>query len=271
MPTSKIMFGADFLRLLPLHSAAGIGDRCTRRRIVEQDGDIFTSSFENLQCRGGIGVLRVPHMTVKVINLVSANTAKEQSWWKKKKKERELFHQNRRKNLCSSTFSPEKLSFSIYIFMWTLCQSRNVISGTILSYKGLPCLDYASCSAHKINNFTRVPCLKPFSSASCFCLLPSASVRETKFSWTPENSLFTWGEEVAFYTFPLCEQGKALLLPDHQMDQLTGNSSHFQQSICTIFCPYNEPRRLLLTSLLKSAQRLLGELHKFILDYIWLL
>lgn len=116
MPTSKIMFGADFLRLLPLHSAAGIGDRCTRRRIVEQDGDIFTSSFEHLQCRGGIGVLRVPHMTVKVINLVSANTAKEQSWWKKKKKKREnFFIKTEEKTYVHPHFHLKSLAFR-YIF-----------------------------------------------------------------------------------------------------------------------------------------------------------
>lgn len=58
-PTYKIMFGADFVCLLPLRSAAGMGDRCTRRRIVEQDGDIFTSSFEHkmppFKCKGTIG------------------------------------------------------------------------------------------------------------------------------------------------------------------------------------------------------------------------
>lgn len=111
------MFGADFLCLLPLHSAAGIGDRCTRRRIAEQDGDIFTSSFEHkmppFKCKGAIGVLRVPHMMVKVINLVSGNTYSERAELVKKK--RELFHQNRRKNLCSSTFHLKSLAFQ-YIF-----------------------------------------------------------------------------------------------------------------------------------------------------------
>lgn len=57
-PTHKTMSGADFVCLLPLHLAAGIGDRCTRRRIVEQDGDIFTSSFEHkmppFKCRGTV-------------------------------------------------------------------------------------------------------------------------------------------------------------------------------------------------------------------------
>lgn len=47
LPTHGMMFGADFVRLLPLHLAAGISDRCTRRRIVEQDGDIFTSPLEH--------------------------------------------------------------------------------------------------------------------------------------------------------------------------------------------------------------------------------
>lgn len=58
-PTYKIMSGADLVCRLPLHLAAGIGDRCARRRIVEQDGDIFTSSFAHkmppLKCRGTVG------------------------------------------------------------------------------------------------------------------------------------------------------------------------------------------------------------------------
>ena len=130
-------------------------------------------------------------------------------------------------------------------------------------------LCFLRCPQNKL--FHQVsPRLKLFSPASCFCLLPSGSVRETKLSWTPEISLFTWGEELAFYTLPLCERGKAPLLHNHRTDQLTGNSSHFQRSTCTIFCPCNEPHRLFLTSLLKSAQRLLRELHRFILYYIWL-
>jgi len=59
LPRYKVTLGADFVCLLPLHSAAGMGDRCTRRRIVEQDGDIFTSSFEHnvppLRSKGTIG------------------------------------------------------------------------------------------------------------------------------------------------------------------------------------------------------------------------
>lgn len=46
-PAYSTMPGAGFVCLLPLHLAAGIGDRHTWRRIVEQDGDIFTSSFEH--------------------------------------------------------------------------------------------------------------------------------------------------------------------------------------------------------------------------------
>lgn len=201
---------------------------------------------------------------VEVINLLSVNTHSKRA--ELVKKNETFYIKTEKKILFIHSFTWKAELFK----MWNCCQSRNVISGTFLNYKGLPCLDYVSFSAHKINNFIRVSCLKLSSSARCFYILPSGSVRETKLSWTPEISLFTWGEELAFYTLPLCEQGKAPLLHNHKMDQLTGNSSHFQQSTCTIFCPYNEQHWLFLTSLLKSVQRLLGELHKFILDYIWL-
>lgn len=124
----------------------------------------------------------------------------------------------------SCSFSPDIWAFQ-NIYSCKTCQSKNVLSGTIFIEKGLPCLDCVSCNAHKINNFIRVSCLKLFSSASCFSLLPSRSVREIKLSWIPEISLFIWVYELVFYTLPLCAQGKAPLLHNHLCGSFTSSKA----------------------------------------------
>lgn len=176
-------------------------------------------------------VLRVPHMMVKVINLVSVKTHSKRADLLKKIYIYIFFIKTEKKKLLfMHIFTWKCYLFRMYFHLKPLPVQKyyfcTIPESLITNY--FPAWTVLQCPHPHLghNNFIRrAPSLKRGSFASCVCLLPTrgSPAWEPKLYWIPEISpeLFCLGEELALRMLPLHEQGKAHPLHSHQKDQLT--------------------------------------------------
>lgn len=131
----------------------------------------------------------------------------------------------------------------------------------------LPCR--LSCSTHiltqdKINNLIwGAPCPNQPLPQAVLSSSPEAHLPGRPYSLSSRDLVgAVWGEEQPLCTLPLHEQGKAQPLHSHQTEQLA-----LLAEILHHFLPLQHG--LFITSLFRSAQRLLGWLHTHIWGYSW--